>query len=120
MKYKIKLEKSNIIFMSSVIVLSLISCVFWVILKKYVYFIIYFILTSIIAHIYFYTYYYLTNDYLIVRLGFLKVKINYLKIFDIEKLKLGIKLKFKKISMNIYPSNQDVFYAELKSKMKGN
>jgi len=69
---------------------------------------------------YYFTFYYLKKEKLIVKLGFIKVGIKYSKIIKIENLKNGIKLNFKNISMNIYPNNKDIFFAELNNKMKGN
>lgn len=119
MKYKIKHEKSNLMFMSSVLILSLVTCIFWIILREYIYFSVFFILTIFIGYIYYFTFYYIDKKYLIIKLGFIKVKIKYDKIKDIEKLEKSIKLNFKNISMNIYPNNIDIFYTDLKSKMKG-
>lgn len=120
MRCKIKHEKSNLVFMSSVILLSLITCVFWFVLNEYVYFLIYLIVTLLLAYIYYFTFYYLKENSLVIILGFIKIKIKYSSILKVENLKNGIKLNFKNISMNIYPNNKDIFFAELSNKMKGN
>ena len=119
MKYKIKHEKSNLILMSSILILCLITCYVWFIFREYIYFSIYLILTIIITHIYYFTYYYIKNDSLIIKLGFIRVKIKYNQIKSIEILKNSIKLNLEKISLNLYPNKKDMFYTEINSKMKG-
>ena len=119
MKYKIKHEKSNLILMSSVLILCLITCYVWFIFRKYIYFSIYLILTIIITHIYYFTYYYIKNDSLIIKLGFIKVRIKYNKIKSIKILKNSVKLNLEKISLNLYPNNKDMFYTELSKIVKG-
>ena len=120
MRYKIKHEKSNKVFMSSIFILCLITCLFWILLREYIYFGIYFVLTLILSYMYYFTYYYLLEDKLIVRLGFIKIQIKYKKIKKINNLKNSIKLYFNNWSVNIYPVNKDIFYVDLLDKMKGN
>ena len=120
MKYRIKHEKSNKIFMTSVIILCLVTCMFWFILREYIYFSVYLFLTLLISYIYYFTYYYLKEEYLVIILGFIKVKIKYQKIIKIENLKNSVKLYFNGLSMDIYPNNKDIFYADMLDKMKGN
>lgn len=119
MKYKIKHEKSNKVFMSSVIILCLVTCLFWFLLREYIYFSVYILLTILISYIYYFTYYYLLEDKLIVRLGFIKIKIKYSKIKKVENLKNSIKLYFNNWNVNIYPNNKDIFYGDILNKMKG-
>ena len=119
MQYKIKHEKSNIVFMTSVMIMCLLTCVIWFVLREYSYFIIYLIATLLVFHIYYFTYYYIKENYLLIKLGFIKIKFKYKNINNIENKKEGIKLKFNNLSMNIYPSNKDIFYAELLNKVKG-
>ena len=119
MKYKIKHEKANLLFMSSVIIFCLITCIFWIMLREYIYFFAYLILILIISYIYYFTYYFLEERYLVFKLGFIKIKLKYSKIKKVENLKNNIKLTFNKMSMNIYPNNKDIFYLELNNKMKG-
>lgn len=120
MKFKIKHEKTNLVFMSSVIVLSLVTCIFWLMLREYIYFLIYLVLTLLIAFVYYYTYYFIKKDSLIIKLGFIKIKIKYSSIKKIENLNNCIRLTFKNFNMNIYPNNKDIFFAEINSKLKGN
>ena len=119
MKYKIKHEKGNLVFMTSVIIMCLITCGLWLMLKEYTYFSIYLIITLLIAIFYYFTYYYLKDNYLIIKVGFINVKIKYKKIKKIDNLQNSIRLTYGKISMNIYPNNKDIFFAELSSKVKG-
>jgi len=119
MKYKIKHEKSNLILMSSVLILCLITCYVWFIFREYLYFSIYLILTIIIIHIYYFTYYYIKNDSLIIKLGFIKVRIKYNKIKSIDLLKNSVILNLEKISLNLYPNNKDKFYNEISKVVKG-
>lgn len=119
MKFKVKHGKSNLIFMSSVIILCLVTCIFWLMLREHIYFTVYFLLTLIISHIYYFTFYYINDNYLKIKLGFINIKIKYNKIFKIESLEKCINLVFKSFNMKIYPNNKDIFYTELNNKMKG-
>lgn len=119
MKFKVKHEKNNLAFMTSVIILCLVTCIFWLILREYIYCIIYFLLTILIAHIYYFTFYYIKDNYLKIKLGFIIIKIKYEKIFKIENLEKSINLVFKSFDMKIYPNNKDIFYTELNNRMKG-
>ena len=117
MKFKVKYEKSNFVLMTSIILLSIITCILWFILKEYIYFSVYFILTLLISYIYYFTYYYIKKDGLIFRLGFIKIKLKYNNIKKVENLKDKVKIYFNKININIYPKNKDIFVAELNSKL---
>ena len=75
MKFKIKHEKANLVFMTSVLILCLFTCIIWLMIREYSYFIIYLLLTLLIAIFYYNTYFYIKNDGLIIKLGFIKVKI---------------------------------------------
>lgn len=119
MKFKVKHEKSNLVFMSSVIILCFITCIFWLMLREYIYFCVYFIISLIITHIYYVTSYIIENDSLVIKLGFIKVKFKYEKLLRVSILDKSINLVFKNFKMNIYPSNKEIFYTELVSKMKG-
>ena len=120
MKYKIKHEKSNKAFMSSVFILSLVTCLFWIVLREYIYCIIFLILTLLLGYIYYCTYYYLKDDKLVIKLGFINFSVKYTELKKIENLNNSIKIYFKNISLNIYPNNKDIFYGDILNKMKGN
>jgi len=117
MKFKFNPEKSNKLLMSSIIFLSFVTCLFWIILREYIYFIVYFSLTLFIAITYFCTRYYIKDNYLIIKLGFISIKISYLRINNVENLNDKVKLNLIKYSLNIYPQNKDIFVAKLNSKL---
>ncbi len=118
MKSKIKLEKKKIILMSSILLVLLFTCVFWFLLKEYIYFTIYLILTIFIGYIYFFTFYILKEKYLLIILGFIPIKIKYKNIKSIEKLNIGIRLKLKYFNLILYPNKEDMFYLKLQEEME--
>lgn len=120
MKYKVKHEKKNLALTSSVLFLCFVSCLFWFVLKEYTYFAIYIILTIVISYIYYFTTYQIGDKNLIIKLGFIKIKIDYKRIKSVKELTPGIELKFQRYHFKIYPNNQDMFYLNLISRMKGN
>ncbi len=113
MKFKVKPEKSNFIFMSSIIILCFISCLMWLSLRLYFYSLVYLSLTLIIAHIYYFTFYILEKNFLVIKLGFLKIKIHYQNLESATLKKKSVILKWHKISFKIYPEHNDVFMAKL-------
>lgn len=117
MKFKVKYEKSNFLFMSSIFFLCIVTCIFWLILREYIYLVIYLLLTLFVAYTYYFTFYYIKKDCLIIKMGLIKVKFKYKNIRKIENLKDYIKIHFNRISINLYPNNKDIFYAELNSKL---
>lgn len=117
MKFKVKPEKSNLLLMSTLLLLCLTTCFMWLVIREYICFGIYFALTLIIAHMYYFTSYILKEDILIIKLGFIKIKINYNKISNIEVIKDRVKLNFKKLNINIYPNNKEIFVAKINSKL---
>lgn len=117
MKFKFKPQKSNLFFMSSVIILCLFTCIIWLILREYIYFSIYFLLTLVIAYTYYRTKYIIEDKYLIIKLGFLKIKINYQKITEAKKENDYVKVKFIKYGINIYPNNKDIFILKINEKL---
>jgi len=119
MKYKVKHEKSNLTFMTSTLILCFITCIFWLILKEYIYFGVYLVITLLIAYFYYFIIYILNKNFFIIRLGFINIKFNYKKIKKIEKLESGLKIYFEKIKITVYPHNKDIFYVNIKDKMKG-
>ncbi len=118
MKFKVKNTKSNLVTMTFLIILCFITCIFWLYLKKYLIFSIYFILTLIIAHMFYFTTYYINNKYLIIKLGFLKIKINIKKIKKITQNAEKVIIDLNKIHFTLYPANPDIFINSLKKYMK--
>ena len=119
MKFKVSVGKGNFIFMTFLIVLCLVTCVFWFILDKYIIFSIYLLLTIILAHMYYVTSYTIDNKKLIVQLGFVKIKIDCQKIKNVKKEENNkVKIEFKKLSLNLYPLNQDLFIDAINKEKK--
>ncbi len=117
MRYKVKYEKSNLIFMSSILILCLIMCIFFVILNEYVYCTIYAILTLILIHTYYFTTYTLDKEALVIRLGFIPIKIKYEHIWNVESVSNGVKITTKSFPITIYPDEIKNFVKELKKKV---
>ncbi len=117
MKFKAKYEKNNLVFMSSIILLCLVVCVLFIVLKNYLYSIIYFILTLIIIHTYYFASYELGKDKLIIQMGFLKIKFRYEFLWKVEKNNKGVKVTNKNFSFTIYPDDQTKFIRELNKKI---
>lgn len=103
--------------MTFLLILLFITCIFWLILGKYNYFWIYIILTILLIIIYYFPCYIVDNNYLIVKMGFLKVKLKKDKIKEILPLKNNeVKINFNKLSIKLYPVNSDLFISCLKDK----
>jgi len=117
MKFKFKPEKSNLFLMTSIIFLLFATCVFWLIIKEYIYFSVYIILTLLIAHMYYFTSYFIKDNYFVTRLGFVTIKIKYSKIMKVESLKDKVKIILNSFSIDIYPKNKEIFLAKLNSKI---
>ena len=119
MKFKVKNPTNNIILMTFLLVLLFITCIFWLILKKYTYFIIYLIITILICIIYYINSYKIDNNYLIIYMGFIKIKLNIKNIKEITNTKNNeVKITFNKLSIKLYPVNSDLFITCLKEKNK--
>ncbi|MBE6156560.1 MAG: hypothetical protein E7161_02325 [Firmicutes bacterium] len=117
MKFKFKPEKSNLFLMTSIIFLLFITCIFWLIIKEYIFFSVYIMLTVIIAHIYYFTSYFIEAKYFVTKLGFIKIKIKYSDIRKIEDMQEKVKISLKSFSFYVYPRNKDIFVAKLNSKI---
>lgn len=117
MKFRVKYEKSNIFLMSSIILCLLVTCMFWLILREYIYFAVYFALTLFISYTYFFTSYFIKEKYFVVRLGLINIKIKYSGIKSIEDGKDKLKINLKRFSFTVYPSNKEIFVAKLNSKL---
>lgn len=119
MKYKIKHEKGNLFLMSSIFIMCIMTCGIWFMIKEYTYFYCYLIMTLLLAYFYFFTFYYLKNNYMVIQIGFIKIKFKYIKIRKIDNLQNSIKIKYNNMEVNIYPNNKDKFYSELVNKIGG-
>ena len=117
MKFKFKPEKSNLFFMSSTFVLCLITCLFWLSFREYIYFIIYFSLTLLLAFIYYFKSYIIKEKYFIIRYGFINIKLKYSNIKSIKEQNGGVKIYLNKINFVAYPANKDIFIASISSKI---
>jgi len=104
-------------FMISLILILIVICIFWLILREYLYFIIYIILTLLIAYTYYFTCYYIKDKYFITKLGFIKIKIKYDSIKSVENLKDRVKIYLKNLKFDVYPNNKDIFVIKLNSKI---
>lgn len=119
MKFKVKLEKENLILMTFVIIILFITCAFWLTLEKYNYFIFYIVLTLIIVHMYYFTSYYVDKKYLIIKLGFLKIKFKLKNIKKVKGIDNKVRVELNKLSMFLYPEDKKEFINYVKNKIKG-
>ncbi len=113
MKFKCKPEKANFVLMTFIVVICLVTCIFWLLLKKYVYFACYLILTLIIIHTYYFQYYVIKNKHLEIHMGFLNIKFKCKEIKKVTKLDNKVKIELNKINFTIYPLNTDLFMSAL-------
>lgn len=117
MRFKFDFKKNNFYLMTLVLTLCLFTCLVWLVLREYFYFIIYLLATLIMINCYYFTSYVIDKNYLIIKLGIFKIKINYKKITDISSEKEKIVVSFKKIKINLYPENKENFVGALNSKL---
>lgn len=117
MKFKVKYEKSNLIFMTSIISLCFIICIIFMILKQYLYTVIYVILTSFIIYIYYFTSYKLDERKFVIKLGFINIGFKYEHIWKVEELMKGVKITTKNLSLTVYPDEPQKFVKELNKKI---
>lgn len=118
MKFKFSPEKSNLLLMIFMLIVLVFNVVVWLIFREYIYFTIFLILTIIIAHMYFMTFYILDDKYFIAYLGFLKIKIGYNKINNVELKNNKINIKLNHFTVDVSPENKDKFLKEIKKKIK--
>ena len=114
MKYKVAYNKFHLIFMTSILLLCLISCLLWLQFDKYLYFSIYFILSIGLGYIYYFTSYELRKEELIIHLGFIPVKIKYKNILEIKEENQAVVIKNLSSKLKIYPEKRQEFIKELK------
>jgi len=117
MKFSVKYEKSNIMLMTSIFILLLITSLLFLVFKEYLYFIIYLIITLLISYVYFGTSYFVKEKYFVTKLGFIKIKIKYSNISNVIIEKDRVIIYLNKFSFSIYPSNKEIFLAKINSKL---
>ena len=117
MKFKVDLENNNFYLMTVVITLCIFTCLIWLILREYVYFIIYFFLNSLLINCYYFTNYIVGKQCLIIKLGIFKININYKKITNIKKTNKKVMLFIGNKKINLYPKNKEKFVSVLNSKL---
>ena len=120
MKFKFSPEKFNLRLMIFMFILLIFSIVVWFIFREYTYFAVFLILTLISAHMYFMNRYVIDKKYLITYLGFLKIKINYNDIKEVEIKNDKVNIKLNRIILDICPEDSKKFVRELKKKIKEN
>ncbi len=117
MIFKVKYEKNNLFLMSTILILCLFTCLFWLILTKYIYALIYFVLTIFIGYTYYFTNYELNDKYLVIKLGFIKIKIKYNNIWQVQKKENYLTLVFHHFNINVFPKEKDIFIIKLQEKI---
>ena len=113
MKFKEVPPKNNLILMFFIMVTLTFISIGFLILKKYYYFIIYILFTVLLIYFYLFTYYVLEKEYILIKSGFLKIKIKYSDINNLEESKASIKIISKKIKYILYPDKKDKFMKEI-------
>lgn len=117
MKYKERPPKNNLILMFFIMSALIFVSVGFLILKKYSYFLFYLTASIILIYSYLFTYYFLEKDYLLIKLGFVKVKIEYKNILSISETNEKLVIFTKKNKFNLYPNPKDKFIKELNKKL---
>lgn len=117
MKFKVKFEKGNFYLMTLILTLCLFTCLVWLVLREYFYFIIYLIFTITIAQGYYFTNYIIEKNYFVIKLGIITIKIKYKKIKKVKIENNLVKIYFNKSKIKIYPKNKEVFVNKLNSKL---
>ena len=120
MVFKFKPERANLYLMITMFILLGFNTIVWLILRKYLFFSIMLIFTIIFINIYFMTKYELTDKYFITYLGFIKIKINYNKIKNVEVINNKINIKLKYFTIDIYPLDKDKFVKEINKRRRSN
>ena len=119
MKFRVKYERQNKVLMTSIFMLCLLTCIFWLLLPFYIYALVYFVITLILSYTYYRTIYILNNDGLVIKMGFIPVKLKYQKIKSIKRIDNKIKVNYEHFSVTIYPDNIDIFMVKLNEFMGG-
>lgn len=109
--------KNNRLFMLIIIPVLIFICISWLILNKYGYFIGYLGITLLLVYLHFFTYYYINNDYLLIKAGFLKIKIYYKDINSVEVNNNKLRVNWKRLNINLYPNNSNIFIKEFKNRL---
>lgn len=87
-------------------------------MKEYVVAGIYLLVITILWHTYYYTFYTILDNYLVIKWGFIKLKIKYERIKEIKKETKYCVIEFKRFKLHINPENEDEFVKEIKKKVQ--
>ena len=118
MNYKVRYSKAQNNIFLSIVILILVTCFLWALLKEYLIFIIYLVLAIFLIYSHYTTNYQLSKNHLIIKMGLIPIKINYQKIKGIELKDNKIEIDYKKIKINVYPLELKEFYEKLNNKVK--
>lgn len=116
MKYQNKLDKKNIIYITIVVLISILTLAGILYLEQYAFAIIFMIIIVLLLYTYINTTYELGENYFIVRYGFIKIKFKYdnIKKIDLLNDKIYLKIGISDFVMNI--DNPQKVVAELKKR----
>ncbi len=116
MKYQNKLDKKNIIYIIIVVLISILTLIGILYLEQYLFAIIFIIIILLLLYTYIHTIYELSEDYFIVRYGFIKIKFKYDSIKNINLLndKIYLKIGISDFIMNV--DNPQKVVVELKKR----
>ena len=117
MKFREQPAKKNATLILFVVLSLVLISLCFLILNSILYFCLYIVLTIILAYLYFFTYYFIDDDYLILKSGFIKVKIKYSNIISIVENNENIKIVTNKTKFILYPDYKTKFVNELKKKV---
>lgn len=116
--YKNKLELKNKILMTFIFILLIINFIGWILLKEYVYAIIFILITLVLFQMYYFTSYYFDKEHLVVKLGLIKLKFKYQNIIEVKEDRNQIYIQTNIIGFHVNPSEKEKFKKELSLKMK--
>ena len=117
MKFKNKIDKKNIIFISLVGVVGLLTFCGMIYLNAYIYAIAFLLLVIFLLGIYIDTSYELAKEYFIVKYSFIKMKYKYEKITKIEILDKKLMIKIGKFDFIINVEKPEKIKKELEKRV---
>lgn len=108
MRYKNKLDKKNIIYITVIILISILTLLGIFYLKQYLFALIFILLVILLLHIYINTTYEINDEYFIVRYGFIKMKFKYenIKSINLVNDKIYLRIGLSDFILNIDDSKK--------------
>ena len=118
MKYRVKHELGNLIFMTIVLIGCFLTCYLWFRLGNSTYGIIYLTITILLMIMYYFIFYIVNDEYLLIILGFIPILIKRKSIKDVKINNNRVIIKVSFMNITLFPNNAQKFYDELNKKGK--